>query len=158
LPRFAIKKTDTDEPRSNRSLVSLNKPKSFSPVKQKEAKRLPPKAAIKLPSITVVSSPPKPVKTLRPAISLPIYNIKRRFRNARKLLRLVPVNDFDLSILDNSPYIETVLDRNWAKKTEDLSKVIPVYENRWAEDESSSQDEGSPVQPSPVRCRHSYGA
>lgn len=116
---------------------------SYPPARAlKSEKSSPAKAQVKLPSISIGGSPIKFIKTLKPAISIPMIAIKRRFKNARKLLRLVPENDFEVSIQDNSPFIGTVLDRNWAKKTEDLSKVVPVYENRWEEDEISSRDEG----------------
>jgi hypothetical protein len=98
------------------------------------------------------------IKPLKPAISLPKLVIKRRFINTNKLLRLVPVNDFFTSIHDNSPFIDTVLERNRAKKAEDFSRVVPVYENRYEEDETSSQEEALTPQDikgliSKLRCR-----
>jgi hypothetical protein len=67
-------------------------------------------------------------------------HIKLRFQNTRKILRLVPEVNFDISIQDNIPHINTILDRNWARKAKDLSHVVPVYENRWEEDQPSSRD------------------
>mmetsp|Transcript_21859 Transcript_21859/g.39856 ORF Transcript_21859/g.39856 Transcript_21859/m.39856 type:complete len:175 (-) Transcript_21859:636-1160(-) len=141
LPRIASKKPSMKDSKANRSLGTLKKNRSVSPIKEVIEHSLPQKSPVRLPSITATNSPPKLIKPLKPSISIPMVAIKRRFKNARKLIRLVPENDFELSIQENSPFIGTILDRNWAKKTEDLSTVVPVYENRWEEDEVSSRDE-----------------
>jgi hypothetical protein len=132
-----------EQPRKNinKTLSPLPGRKSVHPMKS-PVERAPFQATpIKLPSVSSTVSPLRLIKSLKPAISLPMLVIKRRFKNTKRLLRLVPVNDFFSSIQDNSPFIETVLERNWAKQTENFSQVVPVYENRYEEDELSSREE-----------------
>lgn len=71
----------------------------------------------------------------------PVLQIKRRFRNIERIVREVPQDDFNTAIEVDAPLAETLLHRNWERKTAALKQVVPVYENKFEEDDFSDREE-----------------
>lgn len=67
-----------------------------------------------------------PRTPLGPSTAMPV--IKRRFKDVSRLLKKVPANELFDSIIENSPFVGNVLERNWAKIDQASKKVDAVQE------------------------------
>mmetsp|Transcript_29383 Transcript_29383/g.52599 ORF Transcript_29383/g.52599 Transcript_29383/m.52599 type:complete len:113 (-) Transcript_29383:59-397(-) len=77
------------------------------------------------PSIRRRSLDAKKTRTKK-AVQVP--SIKRRFKNASRLLKKVPVNELFESIVENCPFVGNVLARNWTKVEQAFKKIDAVQE------------------------------
>lgn len=72
--------------------------------------------------------------TVTKGFSAKVPSIKRRFEDAKRLIKKVPVNELFESIIENSPFVGNVLERNWAKVEGKFKGVVPVQESEFEGD------------------------